>query len=132
MESVYNVFTESTVKKAQGLLRKERMVQKDVQDDSIWWVKGSGGSKYRVQSLRDEHGEHLAFSCTCPNGLNRGGAPSCYHTAAVHIILEEGRQDEFPVMEDPSPVNEDFTGGASIQSLRDQGFTDEEIEFLSS
>jgi hypothetical protein len=74
-------------------------------------------------------------SCSCPNGMNRGGRPQCYHTAAVLLLLEEGKADEAPTMTDPNPLNEDFTGGggdAEIERLRAEGYTDTEIEFLRS
>jgi hypothetical protein len=67
--------------------------------------------------------------------MNRGGRPQCYHTAAVLLLLEEGKADEAPTMTDPSPLNEDFTGGggdAEIERLRAAGYSDTEIEFLRS
>lgn len=38
--------------------------------------------------------ETLPFvRCDCPNGENRTGRPTCYHSAAVIILLTEDPED---------------------------------------
>ena len=155
IDTIESVYSEATIHKAESLVANEYAVQRDAEDSSIWWVKGSGGNKYRVQVIEEfdedqvtdgklrpgtaqfEEGQEpstgLAWLiCSCPNGMNRGGRPKCYHTCAVLLILERGKADERPVMEDPNPLNEDFIPNSKDQALRDQGYSDDEIEFLRS
>jgi hypothetical protein len=145
------VYKDHILDKARELVDTERAVQQDASDTSVWWVKGSQGSKYRCQilqpydpdadpdeapttaqlSAQNDKADIPLLSCTCPNGMNRGGRPTCYHTAAVLLMLgdmEAGREPA--VMTDPNPLNEDFVGDDGVQALRDQGYTDDEIAFL--
>lgn len=163
--NIAEVYSDGVLAKAEALRRNVQAVQRDAEDESVWWVKGSGGSKYRVQvilatdeealermvameeqratynnepvrtveQIREDLDSLPLLSCTCPNGRNRGGRPTCYHTAAVMLILLDGEAGEHPVMSDPNPYNEDFVGDdARVAELRAQGYTDTEIEFLRS
>lgn len=164
METIEDIYKDTTIRKAEKLRSSVHAVQRDAEDETVWWCKGSTGSKYRVQVLQILDEEELQrraeieqvreaqtsfstrtidqikedftrvplMSCTCPNGMNRGGRPQCYHTAAVLLILREGTQDQHPVMENTDPINEDFLEGVDVDSLKAQGFTDTEIEFLRS
>ena len=156
MDTIESVYKDATIRKAEGLLANKYAVQRDAQDPMVWWVKGSAGKKYRVQVIvafdEDQVSEGTPdrwvdgqlvegvkpetgleyVSCTCPNGMNRGGRPTCYHTAAVLIILRDGKADEHPVMESTDPHDEDFIRDDEVASLKAQGYTDEEIEFLRS
>lgn len=159
-----DVYKDHTIKKGDSLRRNLHAVQRDAEDPLLWWVKGSGGTKYRVQVIQpgpsDDTMVHLTdemerngvrigdmldgkyvvhpadglpfVSCTCPNGMNRGGRPQCYHSAAVLIILRDGTQDEHPVMESTDPLDENFVDDDTAAALKSQGFTDDEIEFLRS
>lgn len=163
-ETIEDIYKDTTIRKAEKLRSSVHAVQRDAEDETVWWCKGSTGSKYRVQVLQITSEEELErrvqieqerdahsgvavrssefiragfeqvplMSCTCPNGMNRGGRPQCYHTAAVLLILRDGTQDQHPVMENTDPINEDFLEGVDVDSLRAQGFTDTEIEFLRS
>ena len=134
MDTLENIYTDATLRKGESLAANLHAVQRDAQDESIWWVKGSTGSKYRVQLYDDpEHGGGVPMlTCSCPNGMHRGGRPTCYHTAAVLIILRDGKVDEHPVMTNPDPLDENFIHEDEIQELRRQGYSDDEIEFLRS
>jgi len=148
METIEDIYKPATLAKARKLLSNEYAVQRDAEDESVWWAKGSTGSKYRVQLLtgvtpeesieRDLAGDTSStpdgfvplLSCTCPNGMNRGGRPQCYHTAAVLLMLEEGKEPH--IMENPDPVDEAFVQDDEIARLKAEGYTDTEIEFLRS
>ena len=163
METIHDIYTDATLAKARTLLTNEYAVQQDAEDESVYWAKGSAGSKYRVQVIRpvsadDEstmsmnadleasgvrYGDYVDgkrvipgddaipfVSCTCPNGLNRGGRPSCYHTAAVLLMLEEGTEPH--IMESADPLDEAFIRDDEIARLKAEGYTDAEIEFLRS
>ncbi|QGZ16795.1 hypothetical protein PBI_DEWDROP_148 [Microbacterium phage Dewdrop] len=161
MGSLEEVYKDTTLRKAEKLRSSVHAIQRDAEDESVWWCKGSTGSKYRVQVIDPgdtidinpdleasgvrvgdvvdgkrvivPEADGMPFlSCTCPNGMNRGGRPQCYHTAAVLLILRDGTQEQHPVMTDPSPVNEDFLDDETAKALKSQGFTDTEIEFLRS
>lgn len=164
METLYDIYRDTTIKKAETLRSNPHAVQRDAEDESVWWVKGSGGSKYRVQVIRPAEGDDstielnadleasgarygdfidgrrvipgpdsLPFvSCSCPNGVNRGGRPQCYHTAAVLLIIQDGTQENHPVMENTDPIDESFVGDFSREALKAQGLSDDEIEFLQS
>lgn len=140
-ETLASVYSDKVLSKAELLAANKVAVQRDAEDESVWWVKGSGGSKYRVQVLTNFEDKEIEqgldilplVSCSCPNGQNRGGRPSCYHSASVLIVLENRTADEHDVMEDPNPLNEDFVGDDErVAELRAQGYTDTEIEFLRS
>lgn len=164
-ETLESIYSDGVLAKAKSLAANTMAVQRDAEDPSVWWVKGSGGTKYRVQvviemsetdldvrvltetqrdsqnnapyrttdQIREDLMSPPLLSCTCPNGRNRGGRPSCYHSAAVMLILESGEADSRPVMEDSNPLNEDFIGDdAKVEELRAQGYTETEIEFLRS
>lgn len=70
-------FSSRVLGKARAALANPGTVVRDRVRSEVYWVRGGGGSPYRVQI-----GEGWA-SCGCPNGDMTGGAPRCYHLAAV-------------------------------------------------
>lgn len=51
METMDDVYKPNTLAKGRQLKDHPHAVQRDAEDASIWWVKGSTGSKYRVQVI---------------------------------------------------------------------------------
>lgn len=49
MSELETIYSTATLRKARKLADEEFAVQRDAQDEGIWWVKGSNGTKYRVQ-----------------------------------------------------------------------------------
>ncbi|AWN07819.1 hypothetical protein HOT31_gp149 [Microbacterium phage Hendrix] len=142
--SMERLYSDATIRKGDKLRSNKLAVQVDAEDANVWWVKGSNGTKYRVQQVviqdtEEETRQEFAdlapelpyLTCSCPNGQNRA-RPQCYHTAAVMHIILDGTQAEYPVMSDPDPLNEDFLDDDTARSLKDQGFSDDEIAFLRS
>lgn len=159
METLRDIYKDATFVKARKLLTNEYAVQRDADDESVWWVKGSAGSKYRVQVIDPGDEEDVIrltpeleaqgigygcfvagkrvvaptdsvplVSCTCPNGMNRGGRPQCYHTLAVLLSIEENVEPH--IMESPDPLDENFVQDDEVARLKAEGYTDTEIEFL--
>jgi hypothetical protein len=98
-------FSTATIAKAEQLLARGA-VERDHDYATIFWVKGSGGNRYRLQVVEPfdedevtgdtpEDAEALPYvTCTCPNGLNASGRPHCYHAAAViGLILADEEAD---------------------------------------
>ena len=79
-------YTEDTYHKGRHLL-EDGKVTPDDEAEGIWWVQGNGKKPYRVGLISYE--DQPSLTCTCPNGRNRGGLPSCYHTAAVALLGRE-------------------------------------------
>ena len=85
----------AVIRKAESLIA-DGGLRRDEKNPSVWWVTGSGGGEYRVQT----DGETW-ITCGCPNGQRQAGMhPHCYHTAAVlmqylpdkgrlHVVKEE-------------------------------------------
>ena len=69
-------FSPAVLSKARRLSPEE--VRQDAEHPTVYWVRGSRPDRpYRVQV-------HEGFAtCSCPNGGMTGGAPRCYHLAAV-------------------------------------------------
>lgn len=59
-------------------------VTRDSQHDNIFWVERSTGGKYYRVQLSDGF-----ETCTCPNGMNLGSTPLCYHVAAA-LLMKSG------------------------------------------
>lgn len=59
-------------------------IVKDTETESLVF-KVEGANTYRVQLYPG-----AGMTCTCPNGMARGGQPSCYHTAAVLYAMIRG------------------------------------------
>lgn len=78
-------FSRETRAKAQALLQKgPGWLWQDPEYPTIWWVQGASTDKvYRIQVERHPNGTVNYATCTCAHGLNNGGAPRCYHVAAV-------------------------------------------------
>jgi hypothetical protein len=104
MSTLADVSTPNILKKAEALLDEPDGVEQDTDHTDVWWVQGSGTKVYRVQVTEefdeDEVTEEILIerppetglawvTCTCPNGMARGGRPTCYHTAAVLMALEK-------------------------------------------
>lgn len=71
---------------SESIVKAERLIEdgkvhRDREKDDVFFVDGS--HTYRVQT----DGEHWA-SCTCPNGM-RTSRPSCYHIAAVLMLIQD-------------------------------------------
>lgn len=73
------------VARAERLVEDADKVRQDFEHGEVWWVTGSAGKEYRVQT----DGETW-ITCTCPNGM-RVGRPTCYHSCAVMMITKKGR-----------------------------------------
>lgn len=110
VETIETAYSAAIVKKAEALV-SEGVVNRAEGSTDLWEVPGSTGRLYVVQVVpafdpdADEDDEDLKhalpwMSCTCPNGANRGGRPSCYHTAAVALVLEQERAAETEAGED--------------------------------
>lgn len=57
-------------------------------NDATYVVQGS--QPYTVRILRSDDDTLVPWAiCDCPNGVARGGRPSCYHTAAVLSLVTE-------------------------------------------
>lgn len=80
--------------------RIKDLVKPDPEHPGIFKAPGSGGTMYRLQ-VTESGGPtgdvDLPFvTCSCPNGMARGGRPSCYHSAAVLLYLEKQARDFHP------------------------------------
>lgn len=71
-----------SIRKAERLISDEK-VHRDADHDDVYFVEGSGGQNYRIQT-----DGHTWASCTCPNGM-RTSRPSCYHLAAVLMLIAD-------------------------------------------
>lgn len=71
--------------KAYDLKDSDRF-ERDEEHSTVFWVIDPKPywRRYRVQVYDGGYS-----TCTCPNGGHRGGEPTCYHTAAALLVLEE-------------------------------------------
>lgn len=80
-------YSPETLAKAHELLKADAIERTG---DLVYRVRGS--KDYRVQVIENRD-EAPWLTCNCPNGIRKGGEPSCYHSAAVllHIYREEAK-----------------------------------------
>lgn len=88
-------FSDEVIRKAHLLLADDTAIRADKSFANIWWVTSSDRTKtYRVQTDYDRQRQVLTWiTCTCPHGLNVDSVKaSCYHVAAVLLVLLEERK----------------------------------------
>lgn len=61
---------------------------------AVYRAKSRGSTTYRTQVLSGRGGDDGIpyVTCSCPNGVQRGGSPTCYHSAAA-LFAELSRLD---------------------------------------
>ncbi len=105
LSKLAEVFSTATIEKAEKLV-EQGGVERDPGYATIFWVKGSGGARYRLQVVEPfdedetigdvDNAETLPYvTCTCPNGLNASGRPHCYHAAAVIGLILADEENDF-------------------------------------
>lgn len=86
------------------LIKAHRLVKADkveVDSERVGVFHVAGSRRYSLQVIPPADGDVIPWvTCDCPNGLARGGRPSCYHSAAVLLFL--GAQAEEIFDETPS------------------------------
>jgi hypothetical protein len=83
-----DLYTPQTLWKAKQLLLTDSHPEEPAVEaiaDRKWEVSGS--ERYIVFQLEGPESGTPWLTCDCPNGLARGGRPSCYHTAAVMMLI---------------------------------------------
>lgn len=81
-------FSDDVLWKARYAVHHGR-VQPDSRHDDVFWVeRSSGGKQYRVKLSETYQ------TCTCPNGMNLGSTPLCYHVAAAEMLREKQEEQE--------------------------------------
>lgn len=82
-----DLYSQNTLVKAKKLVENEE-VEQDPEKSGVYLVRGTS-RHYRVQvTTSEESGEEPVYivTCDCPNGMARGGMPSCYHSAAALMV----------------------------------------------
>lgn len=81
----------ASLEKAKQLLQEKRV---EAREGSAWRYLVGGSKPYEVRILSkpedwSDEGEELPWvTCTCNHGRHAGGEASCYHAAAVLIMLK--------------------------------------------
>lgn len=89
MDELYSV---ESLTKAVDLVRGEK-VKPMLGREGIYEVVGS--DLYVCHIIELEGSKVPGITCTCPNGQNRAGRPTCYHSAAVLLVHTGADVDKF-------------------------------------
>lgn len=89
MDELYSI---ESLTKAIDLVRGEKITQVEGRED-LYEVMGSDLYVCHVIELEDS--KVPGITCTCPNGSNRSGRPTCYHSAAVLLVHTKTDIDTF-------------------------------------
>lgn len=97
-EKLVDLYAEASMKKALSLALRGKVTL--VREPYLYDVEGS--ELYTCNVIEFEGSDSVpGITCTCPNGSNRSGRPTCYHSAAVLLVhmkvdLEEFAEEHFP------------------------------------
>lgn len=89
MDELYGI---ESLTKAVDLVRAGKVHAVEGRDD-LYEVHGS--ELYACRIIEISESKVPGITCTCPNGQNRSGRPTCYHSAAAILVHTETDIDHF-------------------------------------
>lgn len=87
-EEIYDLYSHDSLVKALKLIKGGKVVRADGRPE-LFNITGSDFYVARVIELGD--GQVPGVTCSCPNGSNRAGRPTCYHSAAALVKFLGGK-----------------------------------------
>ena len=84
-------FSPAVIAKASAYLAEGR-VFRDATAPGVFWVRGTGPRRYRLQTDADPETRKVTWiACSCPHGMNVGaGEAHCSHAVAVLLSIRDG------------------------------------------
>lgn len=81
-KEIHELYSPDSLDKAFKLIRNNKV--KDAGRPGLYQVEGSDLYVCAIVEIPDS--KVPGVTCTCPNGSNRTGRPTCYHSAAVLMV----------------------------------------------
>jgi hypothetical protein len=93
-EAVDRTYSASVQAKAFDLAESGRL-RRDAEMPTRFRIPGSkADTSYRVQVLPGSEDAIPWVTCSCPNGMNKGGRPTCYHSLAALLVIRQEWETE--------------------------------------
>lgn len=81
-KEIHELYSRDSLDKAFKLVKAKRVIPTG--REGLYNVEGS--DLYVCTIIELEDSKTPGITCTCPNGSNRSGRPTCYHSAAVLMV----------------------------------------------